>query len=58
MIGLCDSNRELSHVCNADAVWGNLQVFKALKYMHSAELLHRDIKVSFQGRNHDPFLLC
>ena len=33
-------------MCNADAVWGRLQVFKALKYMHSAELLHRDIKVS------------
>ena len=33
-------------MCNADAVWANLQVFKALKYMHSAELLHRDIKVS------------
>ena len=23
-----------------------IQVFKALKYMHSAELLHRDIKVN------------
>ena len=23
-----------------------MQVFKALKYMHTAELLHRDIKVS------------
>ncbi len=53
MIRLCDSNRRLSHVCNADAVWGKLQVFKALKYMHSAELLHRDIKVG----NLDPQLL-
>ena len=40
----------------ADAVWG-MQVFKALKYMHSAELLHRDIKVRFQGGSLDPLLL-
>ena len=34
-----------------------LQVFKALKYMHSAELLHRDIKVSTQRGSLDPRLL-
>ena len=53
-IKLCSSNRRLTHVYNADAVCSKLQVFKALKYMHSAELLHRDIKVSFQARSLDP----
>lgn len=37
-------------VCN------HVQVFKALKYMHSAELLHRDIKVSEAGTEFLPWI--